>query len=90
MPKSRLVVVYGALWCEDSTRIAQFLKGNKVPYHAIAIDNDEILQSVVQKISGKNKETMEIPVVVFPNGDFMVNPRRRVLLGKLIELEILP
>jgi glutaredoxin len=62
--------VYGADWCGDCTRAKMLLDRHGVTYNWIDTDADEDARAKAIEISGLQK----IPVIVFPNGEFLSEP----------------
>lgn len=62
--------VYGADWCGDCTRAKMLLDRHNVTYNWIDTDADEVARAKAIEISGLQK----IPVIVFPNGEFLSEP----------------
>ena len=73
------ILVYGATWCPDCRRVKQFLGEHLIHYEWIDItDNDEAI-AFVEKVSNGNRS---IPVLVFPDGDILVEPSNAEIAGK--------
>ncbi|MGH2690909.1 MAG: glutaredoxin family protein [Actinomycetota bacterium] len=64
------IVVYGADWCGDCRRAKRLLEGTKTPYVYIDVDTDLVAREEALRISGRRN----IPVIVFPEGDVLVEP----------------
>ena len=62
--------LYGADWCGDCTRAGMLLDRYGVKYNWIDTDADEEARLRAIEISGLQK----IPVIVFPNGEFLSEP----------------
>ena len=74
------ISVYGAHWCPDCRRCKQFLGEHQIPYHWIDIEKDpEGYQFVLDKNNGKRL----IPMIVFSDGSFLVDPGNAALATKL-------
>jgi len=80
------VKMYGAPWCGDCVRSKSLLDRLKVDYQYLDVDQDDAAKDVAIEISGKKS----IPVIVFPDGTFLVEPSDLDLTDKLIELNLLP
>ena len=64
------IVMYGAQWCGDCRRAKAWLTRNDVPFIYVDVENDDVARDKAIEISGRKN----IPVVVLPNGDFLVEP----------------
>jgi thioredoxin reductase (NADPH) len=74
------ISLYGARWCPDCRRCKQFLGEHQIPYHWIDIEQDpEAYTFVLEKNEGKRL----IPMIVFPDGSFLVDPSNAELATKL-------
>jgi thioredoxin reductase (NADPH) len=74
------ISLYGAHWCPDCRRCKQVLGEHQIPYHWIDVDQDpEALQFVLEQNKGKRL----IPMLVFPDGSFLVDPSNTELAAKL-------
>src|SRR5512136_2320204 len=74
------VTVYGAYWCPDCRRAKKFLGENFIPYNWVDIEQDQAgEQFVLQKNNGKRI----IPMLVFADGSFLVEPTNAELAKKL-------
>jgi mycoredoxin len=83
---SEQVKMYGAPWCGDCVRSKSLLDRLKVDYQYLDVDQDDAAKDVAIEISGKKS----IPVIVFPDGNYLVEPSDLDLTDKLIELNLLP
>jgi len=77
---AREVVVYGADWCPDCRRAKQFLADWGVPFRWRDVEADEEARRYVLAVNGGR---LVIPVVVFPEGDCLVEPSNRELAARL-------
>jgi thioredoxin reductase (NADPH) len=74
------ISVYGARWCPDCRRCKQFLGEHQIPYNWIDIEQDpEAYRFVLEKNKGKRI----IPMIVFPDDSFLVDPGNAELATKL-------
>jgi thioredoxin reductase (NADPH) len=74
------VTVYGAYWCPDCRRSKKFLGEQFVPYRWVDIEQDkEGEQYVLQRNDGKRI----IPLVLFDDDSFLVEPTNAELARKL-------
>ncbi len=64
------IKVYGADWCGDCRRAKRMLDRTSTPYEYIDVDVDLEARAEALRISGRRN----IPVIVFPEGDFLVEP----------------
>lgn len=73
------IVMYGAEWCSDCRRAKQFFGTHRIAYEWIDIaDNDE----AIAKIEAINNGMRSIPVILFPDGDILVEPSDAQLAAK--------
>lgn len=80
------VKMYGAPWCGDCVRSKALLDRLKVDYEYIDVDQDDAAKVRAIEISGRKN----IPVIVFPDSSFLVEPGDLALTDKLIEANLLP
>lgn len=80
------VKMYGAPWCGDCVRSKALLDRLKVDYEYIDVDQDDAAKERAIEISGRKN----IPVIVFPDSSFLVEPGDLALTDKLIEANLLP
>src|ERR1041384_4846218 len=74
------VTVYGAYWCPDCRRAKKFLGEQFIPYNWVDIEQDKTGEEyVLQKNNGKRI----IPMIVFEDGSFLVEPTNAELAKKL-------
>jgi thioredoxin reductase (NADPH) len=74
------VTVYGAYWCPDCRRSKKFLGEQFIPYRWVDIDQDKDGEAyVLQRNDGKRI----IPLVLFEDGTFLVEPTNAELARKL-------
>lgn len=79
MAESR-VTVYGAYWCPDCRRSKKFLGEQFIPYRWIDIEQDLAGEAYVLE---KNNGKRIIPMIVFEDGSFLVEPTNAELAKKL-------
>ena len=72
--------VAGTLWSPSSHRIKDFLARNRIPYQWLDIENDPEAEELVQSIT---KDRLRLPVVLFPDGDVLIEPDNRSLAEKV-------
>ena len=66
----RDIVVYGADWCGDCVRAKRLLDRTGVAYRWIDVDVVAGAAQEARRLSGRTN----IPVVVMPGGDILVEP----------------
>ncbi|MEW6186884.1 MAG: FAD-dependent oxidoreductase [Thermodesulfobacteriota bacterium] len=72
--------VYGAHWCPDCRRCKQLLGEHQIPFQSIDIEKDsEAEKFVLEKNQGKRL----IPLIVFPDDSFLVDPSNAELAARL-------
>jgi thioredoxin reductase (NADPH) len=74
------VTVYGAYWCPDCRRSKKFLGEQFVPYRWVDIEQDPAGEAYVLE---KNHGKRIIPMIVFGDGSFLVEPANAELAKKL-------
>ncbi len=79
------IQVYGAQWCGDCRRTKAQLEGLGVAFDYLEVDKDDALRDKAIEISGKQS----IPVVVLPDGTYMVEPSNPDLERRLQELGVI-
>ena len=83
MPMS--IDVYGAEWCGDCRRTKRLLNELQVEYTYHDVEHDSAAEAKAIEISGKQS----IPVVVFSDGTYFVEPSDPQMREKLTELNII-
>lgn len=78
--------MYGAPWCGDCVRSKALLDRLKVDYEYLDVDQDPAAKDKAIQISGRQS----IPVILFPDQSFLVEPSDLDLTDKLIESNLLP
>jgi len=74
------VTIYGAYWCPDCRRAKKFLGEQFIPYRWVDIERDKEGEAyVLQKNDGKRI----IPMIVFGDDSFLVEPSNAELAKKL-------
>jgi mycoredoxin len=77
-----LIKLYGADWCGDCRRSKTLLDRLGVDYSYLEVDKDDALRDEAVGIAGRQS----IPVLVFPDGSFAVEPSDPDLRIKVEEL----
>lgn len=83
---SDTVKMYGAPWCGDCVRSKALLDRLNVDYEYLDVDQIPQAKDKAIEISGRQS----IPVIVFPDQTFLVEPSDLDLTDKLIESNLLP
>jgi len=78
------ILFYGAEWCGDCRRSKRQLEELGVSFTYLDTENNDEYRDAAIAISGK----ASIPVVVFDDGTYLVEPSNPDLAGKLLELGI--
>ena len=76
---------YGADWCGDCRRTEKLLNELNVAYVKHDVEKDDKMADKAVEISGKQS----IPVVVFPDGEYFVEPSDPQMREKLSALGII-
>jgi len=71
--------MYGADWCSDCRRSKALLDAEGVDYDYIDVEQSAEAAEAAKAISGR----MSIPVIVFTDGSFQVEPSNVELLARL-------
>lgn len=77
-----LIDFYGADWCGDCRRTKRLLDELQVPYRHHDVEKDAAEQARAVEISG----VQSIPVVLFSDGSYFVEPSDPQMRDKLAEL----
>lgn len=77
------IIIYGAAWCPDARRSRRLLDELKTSYQWIDVDTNDQARQFVQSI---NNGQLIIPVILFPDESFLVEPTNEDLSGKMTEL----
>ena len=72
--------VAGTQWSASSHNAKDFLARNQIPYQWLDIEKDEQAKAMVEAI---DQDRYRLPVVFFPDGDFLVDPDHRTLANKV-------
>ncbi len=73
------ITMYGAAWCGDCRRSKALLDAEGVDYEYIDLEAVPEAADAAKAISGRTN----IPVIVFPDGSFVVEPSDAELRAKL-------
>lgn len=73
------ITMFGADWCGDCRRAKALLDTAKIDYDYVDLVQEEDQAKVAEAISGRKN----IPVIVFPDGSFLVEPSNDELVAKL-------
>jgi mycoredoxin len=65
------LTVYGGDWCPDCRRSKRLLDRLGVPYTYLDVDADDQAMAAMTAMNGGRQS---IPVVMFPDGHFLVEP----------------
>lgn len=74
------VTVYGAYWCSDCRRSKKFLGEQFIPYRWVDIEHDLAGEAYVLE---KNNGKRIIPMIVFGDDSFLIEPTNAELAKKL-------
>ena len=77
-----MIEMYGADWCGDCRRSKALLDRLGVEYAYLQVDADDALRDRAIAIAGRQS----IPVIVFPDGSFLVEPSDPALAEKVAAL----
>ena len=79
------VTYYGADWCSDCVRSKKFLDGASVEYVERNVEDSAELAAEAEAIAGRKN----IPVIVFADGEFLVEPSNADLESALAARSLL-
>jgi thioredoxin reductase (NADPH) len=71
--------VAGTLWSPSSHRVKDFLARNQIPYRWLDIEKDPDARELVEATTPDGRR---LPVVFFPDGEFLIDPDNRALAEK--------
>jgi glutaredoxin len=80
------IQMYGADWCGDCIRSKRQLTELGIEFDYLDVEHDDALRDAAVQISG----VKSIPVVVFPDSSYLVEPSNPAMLEKLNALGLLP
>jgi len=72
--------VAGTLWSAKSHMTKDFLAGNRVAYQWLDIEKNPEARLLVESV---NPDKVDLPVVFFPNGEYLEAPSNRMLAEKI-------
>jgi thioredoxin reductase (NADPH) len=70
----------GARWSQRCFETKDFLSRNNVPYQWVDIERDESTRALVEQLTGS---VTRLPVVLFTDGSYLVQPSNLELAGKI-------
>jgi mycoredoxin len=74
------ILMFGAQWCGDCRRSKALLDAKGIDYDYVDLEAVEDGADRAKAVSGMSK----IPVIVFPDGSFLVEPSNPALEAKLV------
>lgn len=80
------IQMYGADWCGDCIRSKRQLTELGIEFIYLDVEHDDALRDAALQISG----VQSIPVVVFPDSSYLVEPSNPAMIEKLSALGLLP
>lgn len=78
------IIVFGADWCADCRRAKLMFESLGVKYKYVDLVKDEAAVGVAQDISGRTN----IPVIVYPDGSYQVEPSNADIKTKVHDLDL--
>lgn len=72
----KTIIMYEGSWCGDCKRSKAYLRAHNIPFTSINVDKVKGAVEVVKKISSG---MASIPVIMFPNGEVLVEPTNEAL-----------
>ena len=82
MNKHTQITMFGADWCRDCRRAKAMFEHHGVAYTYVDLVKDEAAVGVAHDISGRTN----IPVIVYPDESYQVEPSNADITAKLTEL----
>ncbi|KQR91659.1 MULTISPECIES: glutaredoxin domain-containing protein [Microbacterium] len=82
---STTITMYGAEWCRDCRRTKSQLDELGVAYDYVDLEAEPAAADIAREISGRTN----IPVVVYPDATFHVEPSNADVEAKLTELALI-
>lgn len=82
MDTNTQTIMFGADWCGDCIRAKSVFDKLGVAYTYVDLVEDEASAKVAQDISGRT----QIPVIVYPDQSFQVEPSNSDITAKVEEL----
>lgn len=79
------ITMYGAEWCRDCRRTKSQLDELGVAYDYVDVEAEPAAADIAREISGRTN----IPVVVYPDATFHVEPSNADVEAKLTELALI-
>lgn len=76
----REIQILGANWCPDCKRAKQFLADQRIPYKFLDVESDLEARAEVE---ARNGGKFIIPVVIFPDDTYLVEPDNAELASRL-------
>lgn len=76
------IIMYGTSWCGDCHRSKAAFARLGQEYRYVDVEADEAAAATAQELSGAKR----IPVIVFPDGDVLVEPSDVALTEKVAAL----
>ncbi|MEO6943112.1 MAG: glutaredoxin domain-containing protein [Lacisediminihabitans sp.] len=80
---SQRITMYGAEWCGDCRRSKKLLDGMGVDYDYVDLETDVAAAEKARAVSGRTN----IPVIVFPDDSYVVEPSDAELRDKVLALQ---
>jgi len=74
------MTVYGAAWCPHCRRVKKFLTAHRVPIRHVDVDEHP---EAIERLKELQDGAQIIPMVVYPDGTFDVNPSDELLAGRI-------
>ena len=79
-----VIQVFGSEWCPDCRMVTAILDGESIEYDYIDLGEEEEAHEAAERISGQK----HIPVVIFPDGVYYVEPTKTEVVMKIRALEM--
>jgi mycoredoxin len=86
MTEGKIIVFYGTKYCPDCYHSRKILNGREISYEYIDINRNAEAKAYVEQVNNGNRS---VPTIVFPDGDVLVEPSRKVLHAKLDTMRIM-
>jgi hypothetical protein len=91
---SRLLLFIGAMWCADTTNVMEVTSSFGIPMHILISDEDNRDEpgffhfnnhAQMLLVPPPGRAGPSVPLVIFPNGYHMIEPRPREFFMMIVE-----
>jgi hypothetical protein len=95
---TRLVTFIGATWCPDTVNVVEIMGCFGIPMHILIMDEDNRDEEGYLRFSdhallaikpNPDQERLRVPVMIFPNGERLIEPKPREFMMELVKHRIM-